>query len=217
MGQSAEGLRREIAESREHLGTAVDAIGDRVSPGRIAERQANQVRNRVRDVREGIMGTASGATDTIGFGVGGAAQKVSGSASGAAEKVKGAPQSVKQVATRQTQGAPLAAGLVAFGAGALVAALLKPSPREGQVAQTLLEKAEPVKEAASDAGNELASGLKEEGQQSVEQVKEKAVSATEQVKETAQQSAERTTEAGRDASQQVKDQVQGAAEDIKPS
>ena len=35
MGTSAEELRRDIAQTREDLGETIDAIGDRVSPGRV--------------------------------------------------------------------------------------------------------------------------------------------------------------------------------------
>ena len=44
MGQSAEELRREIEETRDNLTGTVDAIGDRVSPGRIVERKTNRAR-----------------------------------------------------------------------------------------------------------------------------------------------------------------------------
>jgi hypothetical protein len=43
MGQSAEELRRDIERTREGLGETLDAIGDRVSPGRIMERKKNRV------------------------------------------------------------------------------------------------------------------------------------------------------------------------------
>ena len=42
MGQSAEELRYEIADTRAELGQTLDAIGDRVSPGRMIERRKNR-------------------------------------------------------------------------------------------------------------------------------------------------------------------------------
>ena len=167
MGQSAEELRRDIERTRSELTGTVDAIGDRVSPGRIVERKTNRARQSIRSVRETVMGTASDAAGTVGDKVSGAASTVSdaagnaastaGSAAGsAAGSLKEAPHTVKEVAARKTQGAPLVAGLVAFGAGALVASLVKGSETEARVAQTVLDNAQPLKEADTEAGQELA-------------------------------------------------------------
>ena len=53
MGQRAEELRVEIAETRNGLSDTMDAIGDRLSPGRIAERRTNKVTGGVRSSRSG--------------------------------------------------------------------------------------------------------------------------------------------------------------------
>ena len=142
MGQSAEDLRRDIEHTPQNLGSTVDAIGDRVSPGRIVERRANRVRGSIRSLKETVMGTASDATSAEGERMGGAASGVAGAASGVAQRagtavetLASAPQAAAQTATRQ---APLAAGLVAFGAGAMVAAPFKPARTEGQAAQALV-------------------------------------------------------------------------------
>ena len=212
MGQSAEELRREIEQSRENLTGTVDAIGDRVSPGRIVERKTNRARQGLRSMKDTVMGTASDAVGTAGDRVSGvagaAATSAASGASQATDRLKDAPQTAKEFAARKTQGAPLAAGLIAFGAGALVAALVKGSETEGQVAQAVLGAAQPIKDAAAEAGQELSSGLKEQGQQAFEQVKESAAEATQQVKDQAQQATEQTVETGRDATQQVRDQAQ---------
>ena len=41
MGQSADELRHDIEATRGQLGETLDAIGDRVSPGRMIERRKN--------------------------------------------------------------------------------------------------------------------------------------------------------------------------------
>ena len=71
MGQSTEELRREIEYTRDDLGQTLDAIGDRVSPGRIVERRKNRVVNGLSSVRDRVMGTASDAGNSIGDTAGG--------------------------------------------------------------------------------------------------------------------------------------------------
>ena len=43
MGQGPEELRHDIERRRDDLGETIDAIGDRVSPGRIIERRRNRI------------------------------------------------------------------------------------------------------------------------------------------------------------------------------
>src|SRR3954453_11921358 len=114
MGQSAEELRRDIERTRSELTGTVDAIGDRVSPGRIVERKTNRARESIRSIRGTVMGTASDAAGAVGDKVSGAASTVSGAASSAAGtagsaagSLKEAPHAAKEVAASRTQGAPL--------------------------------------------------------------------------------------------------------------
>ena len=93
MGQSAEELRREIENNRENLGSTVDAIGDRVSPGRMVERRTNRVKGSFRSAKESVMGTTSDVTGTVGDRV-----------SSAAARATAAPQVAKDAATSQAQG-----------------------------------------------------------------------------------------------------------------
>ena len=210
MGQSAEELRREIEQTRGNLSGTVDAIGDRVSPGRIVERKTNKAREGLRSVKETLMGSASSA----GTAVSDATASMAGTAGQATDRLREAPSSLKDAATTKAQGAPLATGLVAFGAGVLAAALFKGSETEGRVAQAAMGAAQPIKEAATEVGQQLAAGLKDQGQQAVEQVKETAVQATQEVKDQAQQATQQTVETGKDATQQVKDQAQQATQTV---
>ncbi len=59
MGQNADELRRNIETTRENLGETVEAIGDRVSPGRMIGRRKNRVMTNFRNIRERVMGSAS--------------------------------------------------------------------------------------------------------------------------------------------------------------
>ena len=63
---STDELRRDIAARREDLGRDLDAIGDRLSPGRMVDRTRGRARMRVVAVRDRVMGqarTTRGAVD----------------------------------------------------------------------------------------------------------------------------------------------------------
>ncbi|MFJ5697491.1 DUF3618 domain-containing protein [Arthrobacter sp. NPDC093139] len=98
-------------------------------------------------------------------------------------------------AALKTQGNPLAAGLIAFGAGLLVSSLIPPSRKEREAADALKTAAEPVTTQLTGAAKEVAEGLKEPAQEAMENVKTTAS----------------------DAVQHVKDEGQAAASDVKSS
>jgi len=169
MGQSTDELRRDIERTRNELGSTMDAIGDRVSPGRIIERRKNRVSNSVRGVRDRVMGSAGEMSD-------GASQAV--------EKVGEVPQMVRE----RTEGAPLMAGAIAFGVGFLFAAIFPATRSEQEASQKLMEKAEPLKQELTSTGREMAEHLKEPAMDAASQLKDSAMEGANSVKDTAQQS-----------------------------
>jgi gas vesicle protein len=189
MGQSAEELRREIEYTREGLGETLDAIGDRVSPGRMVERRKNRVVNGLTSVRERVMGSASDTGHAIGD-----------TAGGAVDTVKGAPDAVLQ----QTQGSPLVAGALAFGVGVLMASVFPASAKEQEVAGQLKEKAKPLADDLKQTGQEMAEHLKEPAREAVESVKQAATEAQQSVAETAKGAADSTREAAREGTENVR-------------
>jgi hypothetical protein len=108
----------------------------------------------------------------------------------AVEQVRDAPQAIQQ----QAQGNPLAAGLVAFGAGMVLATLFPPSEAEQRAASAVQERVEPLKEQAVEAGREMKDHLQEGARESAQQVKETATEAAQEVKGQAQSSAQGVTE-----------------------
>ena len=73
MGQESEELRADIERRRESMTGTIDAIEDRVVPGRIIERRRQAAREWVGGVRERVMGPpqtikhqASSAADRVG-------------------------------------------------------------------------------------------------------------------------------------------------------
>jgi len=95
-------------------------------------------------VKDRVMGAASDASDAVAD----KASSVAGQAGNV--NVKG-----------RTQGNPLAAGLIAFGAGLLVSSLIPSSQKEQQAVSDLQAKAAPLQEKAKEAAQEVAGNLKE--------------------------------------------------------
>ena len=193
MGQSAAELRYDIERTREGLGETLDAIGDRVSPGRIVERRKNRITGGLRTVRERVMGT-----------VGDAAHSVGDSASGAVEQVKDMPDTVRE----QTQGAPMIAGGIAFGVGFLVAAALPASKAEREVEAKVMAKMEPLQEELTSASKEIAEHLKQPAVDAVTQVKDAAKDSAQSDTETAKSAAHDTAGEAKSAVESVKDDAQ---------
>jgi ElaB/YqjD/DUF883 family membrane-anchored ribosome-binding protein len=189
MGQSAEELRREIESTRDDLGQTLDAIGDRVSPGRMVQRRKNRVVNGLSSVRDRVMGTASDAGHAIGD-----------TAGGAVDTLKGTPDTVKQ----QAQGNPLAAGAVAFGFGVLMASVFPASAKEKQVAEQLKEKAQPLADDLKETGQEMAEHLKEPAREAVASVKDTAAEGQQAVTDTARDAADTTRHAAREGTETVR-------------
>jgi Protein of unknown function (DUF3618) len=190
MAQVSQELRQDIERIRDDLDTTLDALGARVSPRHIARRRKASVRARVTRVRTAVMGSATES----GSAAADQARQMSGSvqegaqhvATRAAEQVREAPEMIEQ----QTRGNPLAAGLVAFGGGLLLATLFPPTEAEQRAASAVQERVEPLKDQALEAGREVKDHLQESARESAQQVKETATGATQEVKDQAKSSAE---------------------------
>jgi ElaB/YqjD/DUF883 family membrane-anchored ribosome-binding protein len=194
MGQSAEDLKREIHETRSDLGETLDAIGDRVSPGRMVERRKNRVVNGLHSVRDRVMGTASGAGTAIGE-----------TAGEAVDTLKGAPQAIRS----QAQGSPMAAGAVAFGFGILLASIFPATETEKQAADQLMDKAQPLKDELKQTGQEMAEHLKEPAREAVEEVRQVAAEGKEAVTGTAKNVADTAKQTAREGMETVRSDATG--------
>ena len=189
MAEVSQELRQDIERIRDDLDTTLDALGERVSPRRIARRRtaAGATRNtcarRGDGVGAGVGGDGSGPRRDVAGSAKDGVQQVAGRA---AEQVRDAPESIQQ----QTQGNPLAAGLIAFGAGLLLATAFPPTEAEQRAAGALQERVEPMKDQVLEAGREVKDHLQASAQESAQQVKEAAGEAKDEVKQQAQSSAE---------------------------
>jgi len=181
-----EQIRAEIELTRDELGRDVDALADKVTPGKIMERQKTRLRERVDGVRERVMGTA----DDVGGVASHAGHKAAEMVSSGMDAVEELPHMAKEKA----QGAPLTVGLIAAGLGFLVASLIPPTQAERRLAASLREKVQPVVDSAKELAQDVAADLKEPAMDAVAQVKDAAASAAQTVKEETQQSASEVKE-----------------------
>ncbi len=191
MGQSTETLKRDIAQTRSDLSGTLDAIGDRVSPGRIMDRKKNRMFEGVRSIKDRVMGTATDA----GHAVTGTMHDIGDTVHGLGDAATEFPQTAK----RQTQGAPLAAGAISFGVGFLIAAAIPPSQKEKELTTQLMDKAEPVKEQLTNTAHEMVDHLKEPASQAIAEVKDAAAGGVQEVKNTASDAAREIAGHAKDA------------------
>lgn len=167
-------IRRDIERTQRNLSTDVDLLAEKVTPGRIVQRKVSRARGTMISLRDKVMGTTSDGMSTASDRVGDAASSVAHGASDAAHAVGEAPKAVR----RGTEGNPLAAGLIAFGAGWLISSLAPASKREQQLAEQakdwVQEHGQPVAEHAAE---QLKENLREPAQQAVASVKDTATDA----------------------------------------
>jgi len=196
MGQDTEAVTTpaDIEATRASLSRDIDELTDKVSPGRVVERRKQAVRGRFDTVKDKIMGSAFSAKDSVSS----AGSNVGGTASGAAGSVAEGATSALDTLESKAEGNPLAAGLIAFGAGMLISALIPVSEKEAQAANRVVETAKehagPVVEQAKSVGQEMGQDLKES-----------AADAAQQVKSTAQDSVQNVKQEGQSSAQNVKD------------
>jgi Protein of unknown function (DUF3618) len=200
-------IRSEIDQTQRELSADVNALTDKLSPQRIVERRVRRTRTVMTNMKDSIMGSTShGASnvhqvagsasssmgETISSKASAARDTAASTASSAADAARSAPDMVR----RRTEGNPLAAGLIAFGAGWLLSSLLPASTPEQQAATQ-------VKDFATEQGRPVARQLGEVGQQ-----------AAQQLRESAQQRAESVRETAADAASTVAGEAQSAASDV---
>jgi ElaB/YqjD/DUF883 family membrane-anchored ribosome-binding protein len=179
---TTEELRRDIAARRDDVGRDLDAIGDRLSPGRIAERTRGRARYRVTMMRERVMGPARGAGSTMGD----AKRHLGEQGRDVGSAVKEAPAQALQAVEDRVEGSPLAAGFVALGIGFLAGSLIPGTRRESDLASRLepelQEATRSVASGAKDAVSEVAGVARDEATD----LKEHASDAAHQVSSAAQ-------------------------------
>lgn len=178
MSENPDVIRADIEATRARLGTNVDAVADKVTPSHIVQRQTDRVKENVKDAVFGVKDKVMGAADHTADHVHSTTGSVGSHVSDAGSAVAGAPGQLKN----RTRGNPLAAGLIAFGAGLLVSSLIPASQKEREAADALKSAAEPLTTELTDAAKQVAEGLKAPAQEAMENVKATAADATDHLK-----------------------------------
>ena len=226
MSDNPDAIRSDIEATRARLGTNVDAVADKVTPSNIVHRQTDKVKDAMSGVKEKIMGAADSTTtrahDTLhhaahtgtghtsnalhstGESLHGAKDTAAAKLSDAGTAISHAPDQVKA----KTQGNPLAAGLIAFGAGMLLSSLIPPSQKEREAADQLKTAAQPLATQVTDAAKDMVQDLKEPAQEAMENVKATATDAAQNVKAEGQTAATDVKDRATDA----KDHVQASGQ-----
>jgi len=189
VGQSTEELTSQIEDTRRRMASDLDTLQDRVSPSAIVERRKQAVRGRFSSMKERVMGTTHNATGSV-----------SSAASAASSAAGDAGASVASSAQDRYEGAPLAAGLIAFGTGVVLASMLPASRAEAEAAHRVVE-------TVKDRGGPLLDEARAAGQEVVENVKESATQSAQHVKDSAQASAQAVQGEARSSAESVRDQA----------
>jgi ElaB/YqjD/DUF883 family membrane-anchored ribosome-binding protein len=172
MSNNPDEIRADIEATRRELGTDVDALADKVSPAKVAERQMDKVKDGLRSAREHVMGSVSDAQDSVWNTVAGAANKTE----------------------RVVTGNPLAVGLIAVGIGWLAASLIPASDGEKRIASNVKDAAQPIVDDLASTAKEMANDLKAPAQNAFDAVKSSATDAVESMKAEAADAADAVTE-----------------------
>lgn len=163
-----EEIRPEIEATRANLSQNVNALGDAVTPGGIAKRQAEKAAGVAVGLKDKVMGSVEDAAGTVSSGT-----------SDLSDAVAVTPQAL----AARSRGNPMAAGLIALGAGWLLGSLLPASAVERQAAAWVKEKAEPLVSELQEVAKEAAANLKEPAQEAMDAVKQTAQEAVAHMKE----------------------------------
>jgi hypothetical protein len=193
MAEDPEQLKRNIAMTRRNVGRDVDALTEKVSPGRVVSRRIDRARYGMDRLKEQVMGSVG---DTAGSAV--SSVQDAGSAVGSAP----------DLARARTRGTPLAAGVIAFAAGWVAAAVIPASTKERELAQEAKDKAMdaagPVKEQAAQMAQEVKENLQEPAQEAVEQVKQSASQAAGEVADESRSAAHQVSGDAKDSADHVR-------------
>ena len=186
MSSNPSEIRAQIEQTRARLSDNVDELADQATPAHIAQRQVNKAKRAGSRLLDRVLGTVEDVRDSaldkahdLASGVREAGDSVTGQASEFGHGVADLPRE----AGRQTQGNPVAAGVVAFGIGLLIAAAFPASRREQELAEAVKEKAQPLTDHVTAAAHEIADNLSEPAAQAVDTLKESAADAVDAVRE----------------------------------
>ncbi|MER6118085.1 DUF3618 domain-containing protein [Streptomyces sp. NPDC001743] len=219
MGTNPEELKHEVDDTRARLAHNVDRLADKAAPRKVARRKADHAQHRLTALKERVMGSADHMTGApppqkaqdLARSARSTASEAGDSVRRTADQVGQSVQEAPEEVTRRTQGNPLAAGIIAFGAGMLAAALLPVSEAEERAGSQLREHSDellgPARQTAQEAAQDLREGMRRPATEALESVKSTAREAAEATRQQAQEAATGLRQVGQDAAGQARDQA----------
>lgn len=197
-------IRRDIDDTRQRMEGTLEAINDRVNPQRVYERRSGRARSRWQSIRDSIMGSDDGARVRRGdrwnddpTADGDRTPDVGEHAERAKQAVSDAPDRAR----RRTRGNPLAAGMIAFGVGALIGSALPESDAERQAAREAHDRLglDDTKQRLTDRARDVQGTVQERAKDAAQDVQASAQSKAQDVKEHATEESQRVQSEAQDA------------------
>jgi ElaB/YqjD/DUF883 family membrane-anchored ribosome-binding protein len=206
-------LRSQIEHTQRNLSADVDVLAEKVTPSRVVHRRVNRARSAFTSMRDRVMGSSSDTASSVGNQMRDTASavtdKATSAAGDAAQTVRETAQETPDAIRRGTEGNPIAAGLIAFGAGWLLSTLAPPTKPEQQLAEQATswarEHSEPVKEELGQVAEEVKENLREPAQHAAESVQSTAVDAVDTVKDDVRSAADDVGDRAQHARESVQD------------
>jgi gas vesicle protein len=201
-------LQRDIDATRQRLRDDTDALSEKVHPGRVVGRRVERTRRTATRLRDKVMGTTDAGASSAGDLAGRATAQVESAASTVGGAVSDTVSAAPRMMRERTQGSPLAAGVIAFAAGWLVAGMLPATQPEKQLAR-----------AAEEQGSDAAGAVKDEARQMAQELKddlrEPARDATDGVRDSVMGAASNVRDQATSSAQDVADEAKQSAQNVR--
>jgi gas vesicle protein len=211
VAEESDRIRNQIEYTRAELAHDVERLADKTSPRRVAQRRWTAVKEKVmgtpRHAAYTNADTVRSAADTVQDAAARAGDKAGDAAHQVADTVTDTVRQAPEKVARQTQGNPIAAGVIAFGVGLLAASLIPTTDVERQAGQQLRDNAgdladrvrQPLRESAQQLRTDVSGSIREAADQVKETARDAAATTTQEAKSSARYAAEETHQATRDA------------------
>lgn len=189
-------LAADTHKTQDALSKDVARLSDRVSPEKFVGTRREKITHSFSAIKDQAMGIGDSAAQAAKDGATSAASSAQDAKDSAGDSAGSAPDAIRG----QTKGNPVAAGLIAFGAGWLLSSLAPASEAEKKAASQVEDRVgEPLKQSAQ----EVAGNLKEPAQQ-----------AAASVQDTTQEAANRTAQHAKSAASEVQEHAKDAKGDV---
>jgi hypothetical protein len=195
-------VRADIERTRAQLSEDVDMLSETANPKNIGSRQVSKFKDAARSFTGRVMGSDERPD---GKGPEDLARDAQDAASRATATVEDAVSSAPARTKQKTRGNPLAAGVIAFGAGLLISSLIPASKQERDAVAQLQDAARPLKEHAREVAQQVGDNLREPAQQAAQNVKSAATDAAQNVKYDGESLAQDVQSQAKDSAQNVQD------------